>query len=147
MIYIGYQGIGKSSISGKDNCIDLESGNFWVNGARNENWYKEYVNIAQHLSNQGYKVFMSSHKIVREELNNRGIDFIAICPDLDLKDKWLKRLEERYNRTKTDKDYKALANGKEMYEENIKDLMEEKHTIIIRNIDYNLLDIIKGDSL
>lgn len=28
MIYIGYQGIGKSSISGKNKCIDLESENF-----------------------------------------------------------------------------------------------------------------------
>ena len=40
MIYVGYQGIGKSSIAGKHNCIDLESGNFWDNGVRADNWYK-----------------------------------------------------------------------------------------------------------
>jgi SRSO17 transposase len=145
MIYVGYQGIGKSSIAGKNNCIDLESGNFWVNDTRNENWYKEYVNIAQHLSNQGYKVFMSSHKIVREELNNRGINFIVICPSLTLKEQWVKRLQERFDRTRSTKDFKALKNAEEMYEENIKDLTSEKNTIVITTIDYDLLDILRGE--
>ena len=85
MIYVGYQGIGKSSISGKNNCIDLESGNFWVDGKRIDDWYKIYVNIAEHLSNQGYKVFMSSHKVVREELNKRKIEFKVIMPSIFLK--------------------------------------------------------------
>ena len=145
MIYVGYQGIGKSSIAGKDNCIDLESGNFWVDDIRNDNWYKEYCNIAEHLSNQGYKVFMSSHKIVREELNNRGIDFIVICPSLTLKDHWVKRLQERFDRTRSTKDFKALKNAEEMYEENIKDLTSEKNTIVITTIDYDLLDKINGE--
>ena len=64
MIYVGYQGIGKSSIAGKNKCIDLESGNFWVDGKRDENWYIIYCNIAQHLSEQGYNVFLSSHKLL-----------------------------------------------------------------------------------
>ena len=145
MIYVGYQGIGKSRIAGKNNCIDLESGNFWVNGVRNDNWYKEYCNIAEHLSNQGYNVFMSSHKIVREELNNRGIDFIVICPSLTLKEQWIKRLQERFDRTISTKDLKALKNAKEMYEENIKDLTSEKNTIIITTIDYDLLDKVNGE--
>lgn len=145
MIYVGYQGIGKSSIAGKNNCIDLESGNFWVDDIRNDNWYKEYCNIAEHLSNQGYKVFMSSHKIVREELNNRGIDFIVICPSLTLKEQWINRLQERYDRTRSTKDFKALKNAKEMYEENVKELTSEKNTIVITTINYDLLDILRGE--
>lgn len=142
MIYVGYQGIGKSSISGKNNCIDLESGNFWVGEYRVADWYKIYCNIAEHLSNQGYKVFMSSHKVVREELNKRNIDFQVICPSLKLKEQWINRLQERYLRTHTEKDYKALMNAKEMYEENIKDLLLEERTIVIKNIDYDLNDLI-----
>lgn len=142
MIYVGYQGIGKSSISGKNNCIDLESGNFWVDGKRIDDWYKIYVNIAEHLSNQGYNVFMSSHKVVRDELNNRGIEFKAICPSLTLKEQWINRLQERFDRTKSTKDFKALKNAEEMYEENIKDLTSERNTIIITNIDYDLNDLI-----
>ena len=118
MIYVGYQGIGKSSISGKNNCIDLESGNFWIDGKRNDNWYKIYCNIAEHLSNQGYNVFMSSHKVIREELNKRNISFVTIYPSINLKEKWIERLKDRYNLTKKEKDYKALKNAEELYEEN-----------------------------
>ena len=145
MIYVGYQGVGKSSIAGKNNCIDLESGNFWVDGIRPNDWYKIYVNIAEHLSNQGYKVFMSSHKMVREELNNRGIEFTVICPSLALKEQWIKRLQERFDRTKSIKDFKALKNAEEMYEENIRDLTSEKNTIVITTTNYDLLERINGE--
>lgn len=144
MIYVGYQGIGKSSISGKNNCIDLESGNFWVNDKRVDDWYKIYVNIAEHLSNQGYKVFMSSHKVVREELNKRNVDFKVICPSLNLKEQWIERLQQRYDKSQLEKDYKALKNAEEMYEENIKDLTIERNTIIITDINYDLSDLIKS---
>lgn len=142
MIYVGYQGIGKSSISGKNNCIDLESGNFWVDDKRVDDWHKIYVNIAEHLSNQGYKVFLSSHKVVREELHNRAIEFTAICPSLKLKEQWINRLQERFDRTRSTKDFKALKNAEEKYEENIKDLASEVHRIIITDINYDLSDLI-----
>ena len=144
MIYVGYQGIGKSSISGKNNCIDLESGNFWVDGNRVNDWYKIYVNIAEHLSNQGYKVFMSSHKVVREELNKRRIEFKVIMPSIFLKEQWIKRLQQRYDKSHLEKDYKALMNAKECYEENIEDLLQENHIIQIQDINYDLSDLIKS---
>ncbi len=142
MIYVGYQGIGKSSISGKNNCIDLESGNFWVDGKRIDDWYKIYVNIAEHLSNQGYKVFMSSHKVVREELNKRKIEFKVIMPSIFLKEKWIDRLQKRYDKSNLEKDYKALMNAKECYEENIEDLLQENYIIQIQDINYDLNDLI-----
>ena len=142
MIYVGYQGIGKSSISGKNNCIDLESGNFWVDNKRIDDWHKIYVNIAEHLSNQGYKVFMSSHKIVREELNKRKIEFKVIMPSIFLKEKWIDRLQKRYDKSNLSKDYKALMNAKECYEENIEDLLQENHIIQIQDINYDLNDLI-----
>ena len=143
MIYVGYQGIGKSSIAGKNNCIDLESGNFWVDGIRNDEWYKIYCNIAEHLSNQGFNVFMSSHSVVRDELNKRNIDFTCIFPSVELKEQWIKRLEDRYNQTQKEKDYKALMNAKECYEKNIRNLMYENNCIEIMEIDYDLLNVIE----
>lgn len=143
MIYIGYQGVGKSSISGKNNCIDLESGNFWTENKRNDDWYKIYCNIAEHLSKQGYLVFMSSHKVVREELNKRNVEFIVITPCLELKEKWIERLQNRYNDSKIEKDYKALANAQNCYEENIKDLLKEDKKIVIKAINYSLINLIK----
>ena len=123
MIISGYQGIGKSSLAGKNNCIDLESGNFWVDGKRADDWYKPYCQIASHLSEQGYTVFVSSHEVVRRELEKSKEPVYVIFPAIDLKDKWIKKLEDRYNNTKLDKDYRALMNAKDRYKENITELM------------------------
>lgn len=145
MIIIGYQGIGKSTLakdSGK--YIDLESGNFWVNGERDEQWYKPYCNIANHLSAQGYTVFTSSHKEVREELKNSSEVVKIAFPALELKTDWLIRLTNRYNESMSEKDYKALINASLYYEDNINDLMNEPFDkIVINNIDYNLRKLIE----
>lgn len=152
MIIVGYQGIGKSTLAnGEKNhwisenmlgkgIIDLESGSFWVNGKRDENWYKIYVNIAHHLSQQGHIVFVSSHKAVREELKKYP-DYIRYAyPSLSLKDEWISKLKKRYDESGLDKDYKAWKNAETCYEENIKDLMNDgcKDPIEIKSMDYDL---------
>lgn len=145
MIIIGYQGIGKSTLA-KDSrkYIDLESGNFWVNGERDEQWYKPYCNIANHLSAQGYTVFTSSHKEIREELKNSNEIVKIAFPSLELKTDWLIRLTNRYNESMLEKDYKALINASLYYEDNINDLMNEPFDkIVINNIDYNLRELIE----
>lgn len=123
MIISGYQGIGKSSLAGKNNCIDLESGNFWVDGERADDWYKVYCQIANHLSEQGYVVFVSSHEVVRKELEKSKEQVFVIFPAIDLKDQWIAKLQNRYDKTKLDKDYRALMNAKDRYKENITELM------------------------
>lgn len=146
MIIIGYQGIGKSSCAGKENgCIDLESGNFWVDGKRSDDWYIPYTQIANHLSQQGFIVFTSSHEVVRNELLKSKEKVYIIHPAIELKDKWIERLEERYARTQSEKDYKALMNAKDRFIPNIIELkMCKIPDIEIRDINYNLMDIIKS---
>ncbi len=146
MIYVGYQGIGKSTISKiSSKCIDLESGNTFVNGKRPDNWEALYVNFALSLSNQGYDVFISSHKVVREELNKRNIEFIAIVPDLSLKEDWIQKLYTRYLESNAEKDYKAYMNAEECYEENIKDILKDsKKSMVINTMDYTLTDLLYG---
>lgn len=125
MIVIGYQGIGKSSLAGRNNrFIDLESGNFWVDGKRAEDWYKPYCQIAEHLSQQGYIVFTSSHEVVRKQLENSSETVAIVYPSIELKDEWIDKLERRYAESGLEKDYKALMNAKDRYEENIKELSE-----------------------
>ena len=119
----------------------MESGNFWVNGERAENWYIPYCQIAEHLSKQGYIVFTSSHQCVRDWFKNHGTQIIATCfPSLKLKDKWIEKLEKRYNESHLEKDYKALMNAKDRYEQNVLELMNEEnfYHIEITNIPYNL---------
>ena len=143
MIISGYQGIGKSSLAGKNNCIDLESGNFWVDGKRADDWYKPYCQIANHLSEQGYIVFVSSHEVVRRELEKSKEPVYVIFPAIDLKDEWIKKLEDRYNNTKLDKDYRALMNAKDRYKENITELMQGNLKFYeITRINYQLESII-----
>ena len=143
MIIVGYQGIGKSTLAGRNNMfIDLESGNFWVDGKRADDWYKTYCKIAEHLSQQGYIVFTSSHEVVRKQLANSDEIVIAIYPSIELKDEWIARLEKRYSESGLEKDYKALMNAKDRYEENINELNESmKYQICpapITDINYDL---------
>lgn len=144
MIVIGYQGIGKSTLSNKDlRFIDLESGNFWIDGKRSDDWYRPYCKIAEHLSQQGRIVFTSSHKVVREQLSISEEQIICCVPDLNLKDDWIRKLENRYSASKLEKDYKALMNAKDCYEENITDIANSGYSVLwLENMDYKLDDLL-----
>ena len=145
MIVIGYQGIGKSTLSKNNlNFIDLESGNFWVDGKRADDWYKPYCQIAEHLSQQGYIVFVSSHEVVRNQLKNSTEDVKCCVPSPELKDAWVQKLQERYCMSQLDKDYKAFMNAKDRFTENVHEIIESGYDVIlITRMDYNLEKLIK----
>ena len=143
MIYSGFPGVGKSSIAG-NGVIDLESSNFnIIGGMKDKEWYKYYCNIAEDLSKQGYTVLICSHNEVLDELIKREVQFKIICPSLDLKDKWIERLEERYERTKLDKDYRALQGAIKYYDYLVKKYTNLNNVIIIEDINYDLRELIK----
>ena len=142
MIVVGYPGIGKSTLAGRDyKYIDLESENFWVDGERMEDWYKPYCKIAEHLSEQGYIVFVSSHEVVRQYLveNSREL-VVLVYPSIELKDAWIDKLEKRYIKSRLEKDYKALMNTKYSYVENIQELQESciEYKLEINKLSYDL---------
>lgn len=146
MIVMGYQGIGKSTLASKDaRYIDLESSNFWVDGKRADDWYKPYCQIAEHLSQQKYVVFTSSHEVVINFLKENSKEIIvAVVPDPELKNRWIQKLEERYNKTHLDKDYKALKNAEDRYAENIKEIVDSNiPTIILKDTIYDLDKILR----
>lgn len=141
MIVIGYQGIGKSTLAGRDHkFIDLESGNFWVDGKRADDWYKPYCQIAEHLSQQGYIVFTSSHEVVRKQLEYSKEVVVVVYPSLNLKNLWIDKLENRYRETGLEKDYKALMNAKDRYDDNIRELANSNFNfkIMLSKADYDL---------
>ena len=148
MIIIGYQGVGKSTLSANSlKYIDLESGCFWADGTRPDDWYKYYCQIAEHLSNQGYIVFVSSHDVVRKWFINTSAvlninKVIVAYPSLALKDAWIKKLQTRYECSKLDKDYKAWMNAVDRYEENIKEISDDGDKLSgkleLTSIDYDL---------
>lgn len=141
-IIAGYQGIGKSTLAknGKG-YIDLESGNFFVNGTRAPDWYIPYGNIAMHLAQQGYRVFVSSHAAVREYLGTQhDVDLYACFPSYALEKLWIGKLKERYKESGLDKDFKAWKNAEERYNENIKEMHESFGftPIVIHDMSYSL---------
>ena len=146
MIIIGYQGIGKSTlVKNAKGYIDLESGNFWYNGQRPWGWYIYYCQIAEDLSRQGYDVFVSSHKEVREFLKGSEEEVIIVFPSLSLKKDWIKKLEDRYNESQKNKDYKAWKNAEDRYDENIAELIQSGYQYIeIKDINYNLKELIEN---
>lgn len=142
MIVVGYPGIGKSTLAGRDyKYIDLESENFWIDGERAEDWYKPYCKIAEHLSEQGYIVFVSSHEVVRQYLveNSREL-VVLVYPSALLKSAWIDKLEQRYAKSGLEKDYKALMNIKYSYIENIRELQESciEYKLEIDELSYDL---------
>ena len=148
MIFCGYQGVGKSSICNRENgYIDFESSNFFVNEIRPNTWIDIYINQAIDLNNQGYDVFLSTHKALRNRLNELNIDFTVITPSKDLKEQWIERLNNRYRNNPSLKNMKALKNAEECYEENVDDLCSENNVIMITSIKYDLKDFIEDYKL
>lgn len=159
MIITGYQGIGKTTLAKKDkNIIDLESSSFWWTydeesnkKYRPENWYVYYCQVAMDLSKQGYIVFVSSHTQVKEFLDLHAVeDTYAIFPALWLKEDWIKKLENRYKETGSEKDEKALEHAKTFYDRDISCFMGEAHPLgwfhdfyIIENMDYDLAEVVE----
>ena len=147
MIICGYQGIGKSTASCGNGFIDLESGNFFVDGERSPDQYIPYCNIALSLSEQGNVVFLSSHMVVRDYLASlpRTEEPLIICPSLELEYQWVDRLKKRYEDSKLDKDYRAYMNAVDRYSENIQELMNQEGftKLIIKTMDYDLIGMIK----
>jgi len=145
MIIIGYQGIGKSTLSNENlKYVDLESGNFWVNGERSDNWYEPYCNIAEHLSQQGYTVFVSSHEVVRKRLKNSKERVLCCVPVTGLEDYWVNKLKDRFELTGLIKDQAAYMNAKECYKENVLDLMTCGFEVfLIHDANYNLKEMIE----
>ena len=138
MIYVGYPCIGKSSIAGKDNFIDLESSFYKELGK--DDWVNLYVNVAIDLSNQGYHVLLSSHHEIRDELRKRHMPFKVIVPDIKLYYQWLYRaynrltmnvLENRNQYNSTEKKLKAFNRICLHWKNDIVDLMSEENVIII----------------
>lgn len=86
MILIGYQGISKSILlNNYSNYVDMDRECFWLTEAAqriaHNNWYESYCNIAEYLSRKGYVVFVSAHRLVRNQLKKSKERVICCVPD------------------------------------------------------------------
>ena len=149
MIIIGFPGIGKSSVTraydGETNTtgyIDLESSNF----VKDDNWVKEYCCLAIDLDLQGYNVFVSSHKAVREYLAERQDifpDIVEVFPSKEMRTEWLNRLESRYMKCKTAKNERALNYMRNNFDTAVDEMERDAIIHKVRIIKENMNDLEK----
>lgn len=139
MIFVGYPCIGKSSIAGHDNFIDLEP-SFFNNGQKD--WYVHYCTIACNLSEQGYNVFISSHEEVIDYLEQMGIKFIIIYPSPKLYDEYIIRSAKRYSIFPTEKNKRAMLRIIEDFHFDVYNLSKKKNSISIPKDCKSLLSFI-----
>lgn len=155
-IVFGYPGIGKSTLAkNSKNFIDLESSVFKINGERDSNWFKVYVNMALHIADQDRIVFMSTHPWTRDYLYNiyeAGNNFykyeipaMIVYPDISLKDFWLYKLEDRYEEDQSPKNLTALNKVKNNFEKDIMDLESDNRFmhLVLKDVSYRLDDEIE----
>ena len=144
-IILGYQGIGKSTLSHNNlRYIDLESSNFRnLDGTRSENWYIYYCQTAMSLALDGYIVFIATHKEVQQVIEayyKTGHIKAYVCfPSKRLVQAWISKLERRYKDTGLDKDYRAYKNAQDCYTENIERFEKSPlPSMIIHSMNYDL---------
>ena len=122
MIVIGYIGIGKSTLAmNQTGYIDLDSSTFMFNNKRCDNWVTYYCQVAESLSKQGYVV--SCHFDVIEYFKKSDERAIIIHPSIQNELEWKKKVKDRYENSKTDKDYKAWIRCLNMFKPDIAYLM------------------------
>ena len=156
MIFVGYYGIGKSSLCERNpTFIDLESKFFrdrdndagWLGGKKGLN---NYIWLVRTLNDSGRHVFVSSDSEIRFALlDEKGLDrneIVYICPEKNLKDVWLSKLYKRWVDTSDKKDWFSYIRATKKYVEDIES-MERDHikTIWIKDAEYNLSDLVSKE--
>lgn len=155
LIICGYPGVGKSSIAGWNNCIDLESSWFSYDKYGNridsdEEWAVNYCMIARQLASQGYTVLVSTHKAVintlREGkwiLNRDGIRVVIFVPRSDMKKAWVERLINRYIESDEDVDLRAFVGGIQYWDTKMLTIRHSDFPVYCPDsIDYDFRDYI-----
>ena len=125
LIISGFQGIGKSTYAGTHiNAIDLESSNF---DKSNPKWYIDYCKTALDLMEQGYIVFVSSHKIVRDYLLRQTPKYVMVCPTKAMKDVWITDLKDRYLMDRSSKNYRAWKSAEFDFDNNVDEIEKDRY--------------------
>lgn len=139
LIVCGYPGVGKSSIAGWNNCVDLKSSYFSYRcnmPQKLDYWVPQYCKVAMDLAMQGYTVLTSTHEQVIKyfiehtqgtELSPSLRGVVVFCPDHRYKPEWVERLNNRLcqdatNHMSTDileKDLRALRRVIEHFNEDM----------------------------
>jgi nucleoside-triphosphatase THEP1 len=142
MIIIGYPGVGKTSLAGRYNqYIDLESSHFNdAFGEKPSGWFIPYCKVAEDLSRQGYRVFVSCHKEVQEYFSKSNEYALVLYPAIELKEQWLDRVKRRFNNDPSMKNKKAMENVEKYWDVHINSLRNSpfENKLVLGDMNYAL---------
>ena len=155
LIICGYPGVGKSSVAGWNNCIDLESSWFSYDKDGNviypeEAWTVNYCMLARKLALQGYTVLLSTHQAVIDTLregkwllNKDGTRVVIFVPRSDMKKAWVERLINRYLESDKDVDLRAFIGGIQYWDSKMLTIKHSDFPVYSpESIDYDFRDYI-----
>lgn len=132
-IISAYPACGKSHYTNNNaSCLDSDSSLFsWITEdgqkKRNPEFPANYIaHIRENIGKVDY-IFVSSHLSVRQALEDAGIDYVTVYPDLSLKAEWLERMRKRGN------DEAFISFQDENFEKFVESIIEEPHG---RNVYY-----------
>jgi hypothetical protein len=102
MIICGFPAIGKTTFSNQRlDTLDLDSSQFnWIvdgnaERVRNPHFPKNYIDaVIQNLGKFKY-ILISTHYLVRDELNKRNIPYLTVVPSLDCYWEYQERMKKR----------------------------------------------------
>ena len=156
LIICGYPGVGKSSIAGWNNCIDLESSWFSLDKDGNrvypdEDWCINYCSLAMNLATQGFTVLLSTHVCVINQLrewkwfldNKYFVKVVLFAPRSSMKKEWTLRLVNRYIESENEKDLRAFVGGIEYWDSKLLAIIHSDFPVYSPDsIDYDIRDYI-----
>ena len=156
LIICGYPGVGKSSIAGWNNCIDLESSWFSYDEEGNkkypdDTWCVDYCNLAMRLAAQGYTVLTSAHACVINELRDHKfvldykykVKVVIFVPRPEMKKAWAERLVNRYLESDKDADLRAFIGGIQYWDSKIATIRHSDFPVYCPDsVDYDFRDYI-----
>lgn len=122
LIICGYPGVGKSSVAGWKNCVDLESSYFSHDdmgySLDSNAWVPRYCEVAMDLARQGFTVLCSTHTDVINYFENLSLSLpeqvgriVIFYPRLWMKGRWIEKLKKRYQDNPSEKNRRAYEHA------------------------------------
>lgn len=92
-VIAGFPGIGKSDFVSKNTELNIKDSD-------SSEWDKKdfpnnYLDHIQELIDSGYTILSSTHEDVRNGLEERGISYILVYPEVNLKEEYIERYKKR----------------------------------------------------
>ena len=112
---------------------------------KDEGWEESYVKNVKALSDQGYVVFIGAHKKVQDLLTDYKDNVVIVYPGLLLRDAWIKKLTDRYEKSNSPSDERALKRCVSFFSFDVVEMMDSpfKKVELRQSEGYNLYELLK----